>query len=317
MAQFKAANIYHFGSHLRARPINQEDVLPVKREQPLISVYQDELGAPADFSRLLVFGWLPEGRTPFIDQRVRQAVSMAVDRDLYLNVIFNTPAFAAEGLPVMTRWNTVLSGAREGWWLDPAGTEFGPNSKYLRHDIAEGKKLLAAAGYPNGFSVKSNYVTSAEFPVARQAEMMDGFIRELGIRTTVNPLGYSDEYIPKYRDGNGQYEGWAYVAGSTNDDPVASMSNQYWSRGGIPSFQGFSAGGRNDQSGDPKVDTWIEQARVELDVDRRKSILKDLQRYLAGQMYSIPAPGVGTAFTVAWPCVGNFRVFSGARLNYG
>ena len=317
LAQFKAGNIYHFGSQSRAALISQEDILPIKREQPLINIYQDELGAPAEFSRLLAFGWLPEGKSPFIDQRVRQAVSMAIDRDLWLDVVFNASRFEAEGLPVTKRWNTALGGALEGWWLDPTGRDFGPNAKYLSHDLAEATKLLAAAGYASGFDTLSSYVTGPEFPVAKHAEMMDGFISNVGIRSTVSPLDYTNEYIPRFRDGKGRYQGWAHVGGAVGDDPVGILASQYWSRSGVSSFLGFSTSGRNDVSGDPKVDGLIEAARVERDTSKRKELIYDLQRHLAGAMYAVPAPGVGTALTVAWPCVANFRVFSGARLNYG
>ena len=33
------------------------------------------------------FGWLPDGKAPFTDERVRQAVSMSYDRDLYLETL--------------------------------------------------------------------------------------------------------------------------------------------------------------------------------------------------------------------------------------
>jgi ABC-type transport system substrate-binding protein len=290
----------------------------VKREQPLINVYQDELTVPTEFSRIISFGWLPEGKSPFLDPRVRQAFSRAINRDLWFDVVYNISRFEAEGLPVLTRHNTALSGALEGWWLDPKGKEFGSNGKHLTYDLGEATKLLAAAGYPNGLDALSNYVTTSEFPVAKHAEIMDGFLNEAGIRGTVTPLDYTNDYIPRFRDGKGQYQGWAHITGSGGgDDPIGILSNQYWSKGGSSSFLGFTSGARNETAGDPKVDGLIESARVERDTDKRKALVHDLQRHLAEAMYAVPAPGVGTGFTVAWPCVANFRVFNGARLNYG
>ena len=60
----------------------------------------------------------------------------------------------------------------------------------------------------------------------------------------------------------------------------------------------------------------IERARVERDQEKQRVLAYDLQRYLAKSMYSVPLPGFGTGFTVAWPCLANFRVFQGSRLNY-
>jgi len=33
-------------------------------------------------------------------------------------------------------------------------------------------------------------------------------------------------------------------------------------------------------------------------------------------MYSLSSPGTATNFAVAWPCIGNFNVYRGARPNY-
>jgi len=35
----------------------------------------------------------------------------------------------------------------------PSGPDFGPNAKYFKYDPAEARKLLAAAGYPDGLKV--------------------------------------------------------------------------------------------------------------------------------------------------------------------
>src|SRR6266545_6287843 len=145
--QLKAGNIYTFGSHPTSGLINQEDVLPLKQDEPRISVYQGELGS-ATAGGVQSFGWLPAGKSPFVDERVRQAISMAWDRDLYLDTFYNVSQFASQGLPVVGRWETAVASTFEGWWLDPKGKDFGPNGKYFQHDVSEGKKLLAAAGYP-------------------------------------------------------------------------------------------------------------------------------------------------------------------------
>jgi ABC-type transport system substrate-binding protein len=106
LAQFKAGNIYYMGSHPGAGQVTQEDILSVKREAPNIAVYEADLrvlGFPFNF------GWLPvAGQSPFLDERVRQAVSMSWDRDLYLDVFHNVAAFQREGLPVKGLWNTAL-----------------------------------------------------------------------------------------------------------------------------------------------------------------------------------------------------------------
>ena len=64
------------------------------------------------------------------------------------------------------------------------------------------------------------------------------------------------------------------------------------------------------------MDALIVKARVERDTDKRKALVADIQRILAKDAYGILPPGVATGFIMAWPALGNFRVYQGGRLNY-
>ena len=91
------------------------------------------------------------------------------------------------------------------------------------------------------------------------------------------------------------------------------LANEYWSKGG-GAFRGFSSSGQNDQAGDPAVDSMIAKARIEQDVEKRKGLVKDIQRTLAKSMYGMLIPGGSTGYTVAWPALRNFRVFNGPQV---
>ena len=84
---------------------------------------------------------------PWGDKRVRQALSMALDRDGYLKV---------QDLTKKGNWHSHLPVAMPPYYMSPRdqAQEFGPNAKYYKKDIAEAKKLLAAAGFENGLSFK-------------------------------------------------------------------------------------------------------------------------------------------------------------------
>ena len=307
LAQFKAGNIHYFTP-------NPEDVVTVKQEEPRLLVFPTDI---PNTTNVLTFGMLPAGKTPFLDQRVRQAVSMAWDRDLFIDVNYNGTKFNAQGLNVDTRWNSAISSLWEGWWLDPKGKDFGANAKNYQRNIAEAKKLLAAAGYANGIQdVKSNHIITNELgTLPKNADILDGFCAEIGITTKVNPVDYAKEYTPNIRDGHGQYEGWGYMttAGGTGVGPVGTLANQYWSKGGA-AFHGFSTTGQNDQAGDPQLDAMIVKARAELDTEKRRSLVQEIQRYLGDKIYSLMVPGVATGFTLAWPAVGNYRVYRGFQV---
>lgn len=315
LAQFKAGNIYYMGSHPGSSQVNQEDILSVKRERSDIVIYEADLrvlGFPFNF------GWLPyNGQSPFMDERVRQAVSLSWDRDLYMDVFHNVSAFQKDGLPVKAVWNTALPVTNFGWWLDPQGSDFGPNAKYYKHDLAEAKKLMAAAGFPNGFETVANHIPGPELgPVPKQAEVFGGFLSEIGIKSKTNHVDYLKDYVPNFRDGKGQYAGWsiASTAGAppSGGHPIGPLAGTFWSKGGN-AYRGFSVTGRNDQSGDPVVDSLIEKARIERDTNKAKALVNDAQKHLAKTVYMLQTPGSATAFTMAWPCIGNFRVWEGGR----
>ena len=105
----------------------------------------------------VVFGFRPTDKAPFRDERLRQAFSMTWDRDQYIDVMFNVKGFTDNGIPVRTSWSTsVQNNYFASWYLNPQGKDFGPNAKYFKRDVAEAKKLVAAAGFPNGLEVVSN-----------------------------------------------------------------------------------------------------------------------------------------------------------------
>src|SRR5204863_25574 len=178
--------------------------------------------------------------------------------------------------------------------------------KYFQHDLTEAKKLLAAAGYANGIKdVPASQVAGPELPSAKHAEVINGFIREIGITSKVNLIDYVKEYQGPYRNGKGQWEGWLFGTdlGGGAGDAISGLANNYWSKGGSAAYRGFSANGKNDQAGDPQLDALIEKARLERDPEKLRAVAGDIQRLLAKTMYIIQPPGAAAGFTMAWPCL--------------
>lgn len=70
---------------------------------------------------------------PFADKRVRQAINYAIDTDLIIKRLVKDKAYRAVS------------------WLPPSSAAFDKTMKPYPFDPAKAKKLLADAGYPNGF----------------------------------------------------------------------------------------------------------------------------------------------------------------------
>ena len=305
LAQLKAGNLYHYA-------VKSEDLFTLIQDVPALKVYKI---VPTTISAgdALRFGVLPDPMNkPFQDERVRQAISMSWDRDLYLDTFSGVAKLRSQGLPVDTYWNTSI-GYSPGWWLDPKGKDFGPNAKYFQYNPTEAKQLLTAAGYASGISVTSSFVGGPERGVDYQktVTVKDEFARQVGFKNSPNPVDYNTFYIPKLRDGGGNFVGWTYTSGAPSaEDAVAYMVWRYYSKGAA-TFLGFDVNGKGDHSGDPYVDAQVDKAKGEIDTERRKALIYDLQRHLGKAMYGISDPGSTTQFQVAWPVLGNFGVFQG------
>ena len=76
----------------------------------------------------------------------------------------------------------------------------------------------------------------------------------------------------------------------------------------------FNAAVEGVGKGDPYIDSQIEKAKLEFDLENRKAIVKETQRYLGSKQYSVTHQGNAALFTMAWPIVQNFRVFQGGSL---
>ncbi len=303
LAQFKAGNLYTWA-------VRAPDILSLKQETPGINLYQGEFNAPTVNT---AFGYLPG--SPFHDERVRQAFSMSLDRDLWIDVFYNVGNFQKQGLPVDMRWNSALAMTEEGWWLDPKGKDIGEGGKYFQYNVAEAKKLLSAAGFSSGLDFQLTHPGNASgYPTdyTRQAEVIDGMMKEAGFRTTQQTLDYNSVFVPRYRDVAGKFEGMINKVGTTvADDAVASIASRFASTAGAQ-FYGFDAAGKGTQAGDPEIDSLITKATAEVDTEKRKELVKEMQRYLGKKQYLVRWPGGATDLQMAWPAVKNFLVYRGA-----
>jgi peptide/nickel transport system substrate-binding protein len=312
LAQFRAGNIYEWD-------VRSDEILATKRQVPELNLYASSMSVSAIRTE---YGWKPSPpeKTPFRDERVRQAYSMALDRDVWIDLFFNVSKFRSEGLPIDTRWNTcVIADAFEGWWLDPQGKDFGPNSQYFQHNVAEAKKLLAAAGFPNGVDVESIQASNSTYGIdyPKWIEVAEGMASDAGFRfkTTIVPFA---EFGTKYRDIQGKYEGVSYRSlPSTSGDTLERLLRDLSAKIGAVTFTGFDVDGKGTYDGDPYLDDLLLKARREPDKQKRMAAVHDAQRHVGKKQYVMRFPGGASSFALRWPAVKNFRAFQDdQRPNY-
>ena len=138
---------------------------------------------------------LNDQEEPFTDVRVRKALSLAIDRDYVANTIMQGTYSAASNLVGPSIVDA------QGYFYDNANG----GSPYIAADyeanMAEAKKLLEEAGYPNGEGYPTiEYSTNDSGYHVPLAEYLQQTWGDLGITLTINKMEWSS-FTPARRAG--------------------------------------------------------------------------------------------------------------------
>ena len=297
LAQFRTGS---FGIFV----VQQTDILTTKKDVPALNVLQNTEFLQS--SNGVHFGYLPG--SPFLDERVREAASMLLDRDLLLETLNNTKQFTDAGLDAPFRWNSALGAGLEPFWIDPKDQKtFGENAKYFQHDPAEAKKLLSAAGHTSAISVP--YIVTSAYGDAYMNEglIMKDMLESGGdFKLDLQDVDYKTVFRPKYRYGSSKFDGMAWMSAGGEDypDPDGFLMALYLS--GQTRTGHLLADGTVDKNLDDMI---LAQRQID-DQQKRVSAMQDLQRYLAQKMYMLPSAGSSQGFQMAQPWVGNWGFYS-------
>ena len=191
------------------------------------------------------------GRKPYDDPRVRKAIFLALDRRAGTELLVGD-------------WGAV------GGYMTPgtyalSQTELSKMPGYgdPRLQVAEAQKLMADAGYPQGF--KANMVTSSNFPLYEAGAVWakDQLQKNLKIDASIEVLTNA-AYSPRRQEG--QFDLLVIYAAGFFADP--SGAADYWRPGNYFAFK--------DQE---LFDALLKQDRT-LDVTERKRLVNDMERKL-------------------------------------
>ena len=227
---------------------------------------------------------------PFNDVRVRKAMDLAIDRQAMSSLLG-----AGKGVihpPVVFGWDPFSLSQEELLKLP------GYNPATKQQDIAEAKRLLAEAGYPNGFKTSVIYSgqNSGTGPVA---EMINTQLKPIGIDLVLRPVDnnlFSEQVLLK-----GDFEVMMTGSGAANL--------------GIAFGQNLRTGGPGNKLGlsDPVLDDLIDRQAVVLDEKERKSIVQQIQRRIYDNHYVLASVDP-LGYTVWQPWVHNFAITRGNQV---
>ena len=305
LAQLKAGNLYSYN-------VRQEDIVQTKQDKPAMQMLAND-SDPITIAGVAFFGF--RNNSPFRDERLRRAMSMLIDRDLFIDTRYNLPTFAKQGLPTEKRWATIVSPGEESFWMDPKGSEFGENARYFKYDPGEAKKLVAAAG-KSPVEVPFSYIAGNEYgPDHRQdAEILKGMWEAGGdFKLSANVVDYTTVFLPRYsinspnRDMEGK-GGVALAAVAALPEVDVVLGDWYIPGGTYYKFD-------SDYPADAQWESLMKAQRTEFDLKKRQGIIKDIQRHAAGKMYTIHRPGAALGFGIAQPYLQNAGAFISRNTN--
>ncbi|HEU0073746.1 MAG TPA: ABC transporter substrate-binding protein [Dehalococcoidia bacterium] len=294
LAQFRTGAIYQYD-------VNAEDLLPTKRDIPDIQI------TPTPVMTSILWHVIPGRQGPFVDERLRQAYVMTWDREAILDAFYNISAFEAEGFPVGTAYESGIQANHwQSWFLNARDeSEIGPNAKYFQFDLAEAKRLVEAAGFPEGVSFKIHHPQPGINALwQRMNEVVAGQVNNSGLfKGEFAPHDRVVEFIPKYQGGKAEFDGLAHYYANQPMDPTQYLFTYYHPSGGQVGLT------------DDKMTDLIEKSIAEFDIEKRKELTWEFQRYEAEKQV-FPRMGAATTFTAYWPAMRNINVYAQAYQNY-
>ncbi len=183
--------------------------------------------------------WDP--KSPWHNQRVREAARLAID---FKSI---SEALALGYAPIT---NSIIPDSFDFYWKAPAAV----------YDLAKAKKLLADAGFRNGFDA-GDY--SCDSSYANLAEAVINNLQEVGIRVKLRPLeraaffaAYSDRKLKNVIQGSSGAFGNA-----------ATRIEAFVAKGGAYAYGNY-----------PEIDALFAEQAVELDQAKRTAILHKIQQ---------------------------------------
>lgn len=205
----------------------------------------------------------PDGKNPLQDVRVRRAISMAIDRKTITSRIMDgmaTPAY--QYMP-------------DGMF---GGLAKAPEIKY---DPEGAKKLLAEAGYPNGFEMTISSTSDRYINDGQVAQAVAQYLSRIGIKTSVDAMTASI-YFPKRakREFSFSLAGWPSEVGE------ASALFQLW----VTSTDAAKSLGTSNYGGysNAAFDKVYREAVLTVDANKRQKMLEESTKIALDDVALIP-----------------------------
>ena len=191
-----------------------------------------------------------KGKNPFKDVRVRQAILMTID----VNALQKT-VMRGLSLPTMS----MIAPQVRGYSKDL--------EKRPPVDIAKAKKLLADAGYPNGFEVTLDCPNNRYINDERICTAVAGMLSKIDVKIKLNSMPRVN-YFPKIQnmDTSMYLYGWGVPTFDSLYTLLSIIRTKTTTGDGEQNYSGYS---------NPKVDALIDALKTETDLAKRVTLTRE------------------------------------------
>jgi len=197
-------------------------------------------------------------QTPLTNQKVRQAMAHAINVDEMLTNILGGYA------------------ERTATGVNPLHFGFDGSVKPYPFDPERAKKLLAEAGYPNGFEVTFNTYSGSITSVDQMADAVTGYLAKVGIKAKRRHI--EDVGVWTKSGQEGKMEGIQYYSWGSNSifDADAILYALHYSKEPL------------SYTRDPALDALLDEGRTQIDPKRRLEAYAKAQKLMHEKAYWIP-----------------------------
>jgi len=212
-------------------------------------------------------------KNPFLDLRVREAIDLAIDRKALAEV-------AMEGL-----------GKAANQMVTPSIFGFNKTLGERKYDPVAARKLLADAGYPNGFKLQFSF-TQDRLPGDRQVgTSIAQMLAAVGIDAQANAQPAAVFFPARTR---GEYSmsmsGWGTLTGEAH----YTLSSLAHSNDKDKKMGAFNVLNYKNVT----MDKLLQDAAVEMDLGKRRKYLEDANALLEKDRQRLPIVAVGSAWAM-------------------
>ena len=234
--------------------VRQQDLETLKKSHPHLQYYDFQSQSASAIT-------MRTDQPPFNDARVRRAISHAIDRQALIEAVWGRGTPSPSVSPGLVEWTLPID-------------RLGAGAKYYQYNPQEAKRLLAEAGYPKGFKTQLTVSSGYGRDLLDDAQLIMRYLKDVGIEAE---LKIQEHGAYTATTVQGKFEGMVRGPIGIAWEPDRRLYRAY------ASDSSLNTGHVND----PTLTAMVKEQRRTKDLEARKKIIADIQRYAADQQYYV------------------------------